>query len=328
MSLASLQTTELSDADPSAAAAPGNPELSRFKRESFAEFMVYESMANAIRSAIAQFLLPFQSTEESTYVAKTLLLDDFLIKFAGMANTFSDNCCQELVKIVRASSRIEAVRLTPTPDLARRVREATFPQLDSILANFANAARKAEIFQNNLKKQRESNSKVSAAALEPGASDAAPREDVERFHLGLSRARFQAYGKIVEFLQALPALAKPLMDYTSDKCFAADVIFELETEQIARTQAAMREKLDNALATMSKVLVTAKSELDRATAQSTMNQQDERFHVALEQLVEHRIEEKANSAARFKRAVVVVIVISGLILLGLLWIVLQQLKRP
>ena len=157
------------------------------------------------------------------------------------------------------------------------------------------------------------------------AGQRANREELDRLDLGYSRARSQAYRKIAEYLQALSTFAKPLMDYASDKCFAADVIFELENEQISRIQNETRDKIENSIHTMTQVLVTAKGDLDRAASLLTGNRQDERFHAALERMVEHRLEEKTVSEARFKKAVVLVILISTVIVIGLVWIVLKQL---
>jgi hypothetical protein len=308
-------------------------------RENFSELRLYEVMADAVRSSLDEFLQPLQSPPDSTYVVKVLVRDDFLPKFHSMANALADNCCQKLVKIIRASSRIAAVREAPTPELAKRIRDASFKPLDNILSSYAGAARRAGVINSNIHKIRDAIHRRSTGARPPEEISASPEptngaapaeewatdEELARQHERLIRAKAQAYARMTDYLNSLQQLPDAIMAYGCDKCFAGEVNFELELEQVAKIKLAFKNKLANAIETLGRVMSTTRSELEQEQVFIAASIQQEQFHHALEEMAAKKMEQKEKAERKFKR-IAFIFLFSILIGLGIFgWWVAHQL---
>ncbi len=320
-------------ASPPSPPTPGSPDWR--PAAAFSEMNVYSWMGDAVRASLDQFLQPLQSPPDADYVVKLMMQDDFFPRFTAMANGFADNCCQKLVRIIHVSSRIDAVRQTPTPELAKRIRDASFKPLDAILAGYYGAAKKVEVITDNIRKirnelaqpgrSRPSANAASSADGSGGSSEAwATEEELARQHERLIQAKSAAYLRMMEYLKHLLELPDPLLSYGCDKCFAGEVNFELELEQVGMVKTTVRNRQINAIETLKRVLVLTKTDLEEEKAFIAANIEQEHLHEALERMLEKKIEDRAKGEKRFKKTVAIVTIVVLLILLVIFWIIYKH----
>lgn len=135
----------------------------------------------------------------------------------------------------------------------------------------------------------------------------------------------QAYSKMIEFIHALDDLPARVLSYAYDKCFAADVRFDLEAEQTTKIRLEIQSRRVNAIETLGRVTALTQEELQRAAAAFQHNLEEEKLHLALEKMAEIRLEQKAKAQEKHKKllytalvgALVLVVVCLGLLFLML-----------
>ena len=299
-------------------ASPPNPESrNRISSEEFPEYIVYESMGLAITSCLNEFLQPFQSTLESTLVLKSMTREDFFPRFFRLANKLTDDCCQNLVAIIRSSSVLAAVRESPVPGLAKRIRDMAFKSQDEILANYFSCAKKIETIYKNINTirdtlnpsafapaQPDTTQPGSTAAAEPAADKKwATDGELLRQHQALAQAQKQAFSKIAQYMNTLNDLPRSLLAYACDKCFAGEVNYSFEHEQEAACKEAIKLKLANALETFARVGVLAREDVEEERAGILANIEMQKTHQVLEKMWEAKLEAKSHADRRFKRIV-------------------------
>ncbi|MBI2947887.1 MAG: hypothetical protein HYY23_09580 [Verrucomicrobia bacterium] len=322
------------------AAPPGSSGLSRHSREDFPELMAYEAMGGAIVSSVNEFLRTFQSTSDSMLNAKAMTRGDFFPRFYRLANKMTDDCCQNLVQIIRASSVLPSVREAPIPGLAKRIRDTAFKSLDEILASFVGAAKKIETINRNIGTIRDALEKAAAGTPPAATAETAPpaeavpagkqkwatEDELARQHHVLLQAQNQAFVRIVQYLNNLPPLPGALLAYACDKCFAGEANFQFEREQVAECQAGIKNLLATALETMARVAGEAKQDVEEERTNILANIELQKAHQVLEKMWQDKMEAKLNEEQRFKRIVklsfagLVLIIITILIFFGVLMV--------
>lgn len=294
----------------------------RHSQEEVAELKVYEAMSGAVISSLKEFLQAFQSTPESTYVLKLMTREDFFPKFHRLANKLAEDCCSKLVAIIRSSSRVANVRVAPPAELARRIRARAFQLLDEILAHYAGAAKRIEVIFRNLRKIRDALEQAAAAASsgkrmgeasQAGSAGAtveswATEAELGRQEASLLHAQAQAFTCMAQYLKHLNDLPGELLSYACDKCYAGEVNYPLEMEQVSRIQAEIRGSLANAMETLARVSTAAKQELEQEQASHLANVQLLEAHQALDQICEAKIEAKLKAEQRFRKGVAIALV--------------------
>lgn len=325
----------------SAPASEGRPSPSsaadRRRKEHYSELKIYEEMGAAVRSSIEEFLQPLLSPPDADFVVKLIMKDDFFPRFMTMANGLADACCQKLVKIIRASTRLATVREAPTPELAKRIRDASFKPLDTILANYSGTIKRVDVTSKNIDKIRDElrkAAKTEAASEGGGAADAgaadgsseswATDEELSRQHERLIQAKTLAYVKMVEYLTALQGLPDALLAYGCDKCFAGEVNYELEVEQVGQVKGALRNKQANAVETLRRVMTLTKTDLEQEKAFIVANIEQDKVHQALEGMLEAKFEERNKAEKKFKRVIALLVISFLAIVLAFLWVILKK----
>lgn len=333
------RTDETTDA-PAQAAPSGTKSPARRSKEDFPEMMVYEAMGQAVISSLNEFLQTFQSTSDSALQLKALTREDFFPRFFRLANKMTDDCCQDLVGIIRASSVLPSVREAPVPGLAKRIRDTAFKTLDEILGNYLGTAKRIETIYKNIRTIQDALQKAAvgtpasdtlaaapAAKTEPAGSEKwATEGEHARQHQALLQSQTQAFSKITQYLNGLQALPAALLAYACDKCFAGEVNFQFEHEQAAECQAGIKNKLANALETMTRVAGDAKQDLEEERSNILANIELQKTHQVLEKIWQDKLEAKLQNEQRFKRIVMVsltglvLIVVAIIIFFGILFI--------
>ena len=215
----------------------------KVSREDFKRLHIYESIKEAITNSVDQFLRPFLMEPDSASGLRLMRLNEFFPSFYGQANRFADNFCQTMVKIIRSSSIVESVQQTPTPALAKRVRDVSFKLLDDVLSQYAGAAKKIHVLGGNLEtiRQEMEKTKTMAGIEQPVSNNAdSNSEKIEwaneaRFEEEGSRllqAKTIAFAQIIEYLKALQTLPQASVIYACEKCFGPEVSFDLQGDQI------------------------------------------------------------------------------------------------
>lgn len=284
-------------------------ESPRHSPEDVTELKVYGAMSEAVISSIQEFLQPFQSTPESTYVLKALTREDFFPKFYRLAQKLAEDCCQRLVQIIKSSSQIAIVRGAAPADLGKRIRDTAFKPLDEILGHYAGVAKKIEIICRNLRTIREELGKKEAQGglghtaqkdgtiVEPWASEL----ELGRQEASLLQAQAQAFTRMAQYLKHLNELPAALLAYACEKCYAGEVNYPLQLEEVSRIQAEIRSHLANAMETLSRVSTAAKQELKQGQASFMANVQLEQVNHALEEMYEAKIDAKLKARQRFRK---------------------------
>ena len=309
----------------------------RRSKEHLSELKVYEEMGEAIRSSIEEFLQPLLSPPDSDFVVKLIVKDDFFPRFMTLANGLADACCQKLVKIIRASTRLATVREAPTPELAKRIRDASFKPLDTILVNYSGIIKRVEVISKNIDKIRDELRKSAkaeagseaAVATDAGRPDGLPEswatdEELSRQHERLIQAKSQAYVRIVEYLTGLQALPDALLAYGCDKCFAGEVNYELEVEQVGHVKEAVRNKQTNAVETLRRVMALTRTDLEHEKDFIVANIEQGKVHQALEEMLEAKFEERSKAEKKFKRVIALLVISFLAIVVAFLWVILKK----
>lgn len=295
----------------------------RRSQEEIAELRVYEAMSGAVISSLQQFLQPFQSTPDSTYVLKAMTREDFFPKFHRLANELAQDCCSKLVTIIQSSSRVALVRGTAPSDLAARIRATAFQPLDDILAHYAGVAKKTGVISRNIKTIRDALEQAAAskspgkkngedsragtggsATMEPWATET----ELGRQEASLLQAQAQAFTRMAQYLKRLNELPGALLSYAADKCYAGEVNYPLQLEQVARIQGEIRGYLTNAMETLARVSTAAKHELELEQASQLANVQLAKADQALERICEGKFEAKLKAEQRFWKGVILALV--------------------
>ncbi|MBI4663682.1 MAG: hypothetical protein HY735_33185 [Verrucomicrobia bacterium] len=312
---------------------PNGISSSRISKSDFPELMVYAAMGDAVASSLNEFLLTFQSAPESTLVVQSMTREDFFPKFYRLANKMTDDCCQKLVKIIRSASVIPSVREAPVPSLAKRIRDTAFKILDNILAGYVGSAKKIETIHKNIKTIRNaldhptgSPQSADPSPADPGADAAgsggkkwATEDELVRQHQTLLHAQAQAFFRIAQYLKAMIDLPGALLSYSCDKCFAGEVNYQFERDQVAAVKAAISLKMANALETLGRVGVAARKDVEEDRANVLANIQLQQTHQALEKIWEQKMEAKLKAEQRFKKQVTTAL--AGLLLIIVLVVV-------
>ena len=277
-------------------------------RSAVPELRVYEGMAEAVNSSIEKFLEPLQPGSDLSFFLKSMTREEFFPRFYSLANRLADDCCQKLVKIIRASSQMQSVRDTPTPDLAKRIRETAFRSLDDTLSLYAGIAKRMQVLFENIRKVRDEIQKPSAAPAGNQGKDkgGAPEnwatdEELARQHEVLLRAQSQAFARIAQYLKSLDQLPENILNYACDKCFPGEVNFELLHEQVADIRGKMQRNLASAIETLAQVGGVAQQELGQERSRIMSNVATEKLQIALEELVEDRIAARRKSEEKFRK---------------------------
>jgi hypothetical protein len=252
----------------------------------------------------------------------------------------TDDCCQNLVQIIRTSSRISTVREAPVPGLAKRIRDTAFKSLDDILGSYVGAAKKIETIHKNIGTIRDALEKGATAPA--GSAEAAPaaepeadrpkkwatEDELARQHHGLLQAQTQAFSRIVQYLHGLQALPGTALAYACDKCFAGEVNFQFEHEQVAECQAGIKNLLDSALETMTRVAGEAKQDVEEERTHIMSNIEVQKTHQVLEKMWQDKMEAKLNEKKRFKRMLTVSftgIILIVVVTLIIFWVLMVRL---
>ena len=282
---------------------PSSGGSSRLSKEEYPELLVYEAMTGAVVSSANEFLQSFQSTPESTLVLKSMCREDFFPRFFHQANKLTDDCCQKLVQIIRSSS---------------------------ILASYVGAARKIETIYKNIKTIQDELQKPAVGSQPADASPVADpgnqgepgtvkkwatEDELARQHQSLAQAQTQAFHRIAQYLNALRDLPGALLTYACDKCFAGEVNYQFEHDQVAACKAAINPKLANALETMGRVGAVAKQDLEEERSHIMANIEMQKTHQVLEQMWEAKMEAKLHEEQRFKKIATVALVSLALIVI-------------
>lgn len=303
----------------------------------FREALTYQMIGQAVQTSLERFLETLQIEMVSTSSVASKTRQDFFPKFFNLANRMADECCQELVKIVRASSRNPAVREAPTPALARRIRDTAFDSLDQILVSYGKITQKISIVADNIRKvedQMKGSAAARPAAVKPdrGLSNLesanAPRwandEELARQHVNLRRTQSQAFARIMQYLQTVEQLPESVLAYACDKCFPGQVDFELLRAHGAEIKQAIHARLGHALESMGQADLKSHLELQRELTRILSDIAMEKTQVALERLIEKRLEEKSQIRNRLKKIGLGILIVLFSFALGV-WILMQML---
>jgi hypothetical protein len=266
-------------------------------------------------SAFDQFLEAFQTAPEMSYL-KSLAREEFFPKLFHLANGFTDNCCQKLVKIIRASSVVPGVSEAPAPLLARRVRETAFHGLDPILGSYVATAKKIAVTYGNIQKIRQELERVAMgtppdelqkADSEPKSDGAgqeqkwATDDELARQHETLLKLQMQAFTRVIEYLKGLEELPRRLMSYACEKCFGADVNFTIEEEQVVNIQAEIRPKLRKAVEGFSSIVSSAKEHVEEERRTILTNIEMRKTDIMLAQVWEEKLEAKEQQREKWRK---------------------------
>ncbi|MBI4657816.1 MAG: hypothetical protein HY735_03015 [Verrucomicrobia bacterium] len=303
----------------------------RRSQEEIAELRVYEAMSGAVISSLQQFLQPFQSTPDSTYVLKAMTREDFFPKFHRLAHELAQDCCSKLVTIIQSSSRVALVRGTAPSDLAGRIRVTAFQPLEEILAQYAGVAKKIGVLSRNIKAIRDALEQAEAGAssgdrnaedrkAESGGATVKPwatEAELRRQEASLLQAQAQAFTRMAQYFKRLNEFPVGLLSYACDKCYAGEVNYPLQLEQVARIQAEIRGHLTNAMETLARVSTAAKQELEQEQASHWANVQLAEADQALERICEGKFEAKLKAEQRFRKGVILALVCLLVMAVGL-----------
>lgn len=273
-----------------------------------AERWAYQMMGEIVTTRIQEFLDLFQSCSASD---PQITREDFFPKFLGRANKFADDCCQGVVGIILKSSRLSPVRGTSSSDLVKRVREAAFKPLDGILGRYYGIAKNLQVIYDNIRKVRDG---LEAAAMEDQSLETTQNEVVEgneqewatdeelvRQHRNLLHAQSQAFAQMVQYLGKLNELPGVLLAYGYAKCFGGDVNYQLESEEVLASQAAIQNRLAVALETFVRIGGTAKQEVEEEQRNILMRIQMHKTDLMLDKVWEQKLEAKRTRAQKVKK---------------------------
>lgn len=277
---------------------------------------IYTRIRGAIQEEVEAFLKPFTPGPEEPLGIQSLRSTGFFTDFVNQTNVFTDNCCQKLVKIIRAESLIPTVRASPTPDLAKRIRDTAFRKLDGVLVRYAALAKRIQVIDANLKAIQEALHKPSdSTGAQPSTPESegnkawATSERMERECALLAQAKVNAVSRIREYLLTIESFPPAAMEYGCDKCFAAETDFEFMNQEIAEIQDSMRIPLTRARESFDRVLEAEKQNLNHHTTIVTNAHEQTYLNQVLEKMVENRLEKKMSAERRFKKLIIWIFVL-------------------
>jgi hypothetical protein len=292
---------------------PGTLRARKLSKEDLERLRVYEQIGEAVETAAAEFLRPFEIHPEAASGLRLLALNDSFSSFVSQANRFSDTCCQLLVKVIRSSTLIPSVRETPTPGLAKRIRDISFKHLDEILGHCAGSAKKIDVLAGNVRKILEAMENPASAPapiekIEPSGTGSpgeeeewATQERLEYENARLLQAKTRAYAQIVEYFNGLLALPSTSVAYAADKCFGVDVSYEFQTEQIEELMKFMEPRLIMAIGAFERVASMEKGDLELAKAKIRSEKEHDNVHVALERALEEKLVQQEKTDRKSKK---------------------------
>lgn len=281
-----------------------------------------------------EFLKPFQLPPESTAELKLLAMLDAFPAFVTAANRFTDACCQNLVKIIRSSSVSSAIRQTPTPDLAKRIRETAFGPLDEILSHVAAAAKRIEAINESLQKASDQSARADALRA-IGADELASASDsgalassgsplsADQESARLYKAKHAAFGKMIEYVKAIQSMPEAAMSYSAGKCFGAEVNYEFEKEELAEFLQQVQPRITVAVLAFERAARVEKTQLEEQKARVAATKEEQVYFDALQVALEEKLEQQARSQRQFRKWVIValfglgLITVAGLVLFAL-----------
>jgi hypothetical protein len=292
----------------------------------------YLAIAAAVMGSIDQFLQPFDSGVGATYGLGSVRREDFFSRFFHQANSFTDECCHKLVKIIHAFSVVPAVRDAQASALAKRIRDIAFQPSDQILAAYLGGAKKIEIIYGNIKKIRDELERAGTpdtpaatqvqpenvnSGPEPAASQTwATHDELIRQHDNLHKAQTQAFAHIVQYLTALNQLPQRLLSYACDKCFAGEVNAAFEQEQAAAVLAELQPKLRIALDTVGRASANAREDVEQERKGVQSRIEMGMTDAMLSKFWEDKIEEQQKAHDKWKSigriALVCLVIVIGL----------------
>lgn len=291
----------------------------KVSKQDFKRLHIYESIKETIVTTVDQFLRPFLMDPDSASGLRLMRLNEFFPSFYGQANRFADNFCQTMVKIIRSSSIVESVQQTPTPALAKRVRDVSFKVLDRVLSQYASAAKKIHVIGGNLDTIRHEmeKAKTMAAIGEPVSNKAnSTSENIEwategRFEEESNRllqAKIIAFAQIIEYIKALQTLPEASVIYACEKCFGPEVSFDLRGDQIEEATKFIEPRVAMAVEAFERVSMLEKDDLQLATTKLRTEFEQDRILSALEHALEHKSEADSKADKKFKKTMMLFVV--------------------
>jgi hypothetical protein len=292
----------------------------------YQRLMVYEKIRVALETAVLDFLKPYQIPAESNAQLQLFGMLDFFPTFVNSANKFTDSCCQRLVKVIRSSALSTDIRLTPTPDLAKRIRDTAFGELDGVLGSIASATKRIEATNESLIKLSERVERTEALHTmgvdEMPAAAATPDESEEEVRARLFKAKVAAFAKMMEYTKTIRKVLDSAIDYTASKCFGAEVNYEIQREQAQELKKKIEEPVALAASAFERAAHLEQSNLAEQKAQVVAQLQEKAYFDALEKVMEKKMERRLQSEKRFRTSVTIVFAVCLVLMVGVLLVVL------
>lgn len=269
----------------------------------------YEALADAVVAAVAQLLMPFPLADPGDGSAPPVIpppilnREDFFQRFLIYADRFTDQCCQELAKIIRQASLASEVRGTPTIQLAKEIRENAFRALDRVLGSYVIALREISIdladasnklsetsvFAEGLKGAaigrvaggfgKAGNVLAVVGGLAAAGTEASKQAAIsqQQQHL-LAQASNLPFQKITDYLIEVQSLPDYLLDYACAKCFGGGIDFTQQADAVARVRKSVDERLAQALHNVVVVPVLEQKQRDHAATLANAAAASRRSH--------------------------------------------------
>lgn len=199
----------------------------------------YLAIANLIKSAVDQIVLPFDQATNEFSRTPEFNANAFFRQFFIYADKFTDQCCQELANLLRKHSVLAEVRGSPTINIAKQIREGVFGRLDAVLAEYVKIIKNVQIELDNVSA---TGSAIHGAAVGRVIAGFGKSGDKGAFYgalLGAASAADQktkleidvlktGFAQITKYLEEVTRIPGNLIDYTSAKLFGDRVNFELQ----------------------------------------------------------------------------------------------------
>lgn len=307
---------------PSSSPNSSESEVASAPRNAFSEIQIYEKIRIGIETPLRNFLTPYQIGPESTSELNLLRMDDFLPGFVTAANKFTDTCCQNLVKVIRASSESASIRETPTPELAKRIRDTSFAKLDEVLAHINSTAKKVEILHENIAKLKEEVERSTVletiGVQTPGPrsssgsdsdKDRDPAAAVDEENARLLKVKMAAFAKIIEYLKLLRELPESAMSYACGKCFGAEIDYELEREQVAEIKKQTDNMVAMAIGAFERAAGAEQNQLQDYKSRVAAAKEESAYFAMLQKALEEKMESRQISSQRFRKLLLMTVLI-------------------
>lgn len=229
----------------------------------------YGSMAGIITSETDKLLQTFLGSART--INDKNVPDDFLLRFAQSADSFTVACCDRFAGFLKESSLHSEVRGTSEAVLSRLIRNRCFEGTDMILSDYLELLRSANIDLSIAVRQL-SDSRVRDLFSQPGANLGSAGEGEQRRLLAPQAARASALIKILAYLGSFASMAREFLDYGASKLFGGDLDFSMQERFLQTIADSIHEKASSAMAILEglELVKQRKWEQQRAAESATI----------------------------------------------------------